>query len=224
LILTETAGTNCFHGLLHDPDILTSTGWRVTPTDETCSLLLDRDHTPTLVIVAGRQIVTSERLEVLALGLTEELSDGRSLQETLSAVASREAIPVLPWGFGKWWGRRGRLVQSLLTVRLRGSFCLGDNGGRPRGMPRPGLLQRAESNGFIVLAGSDPLRLPSHVTRAGSFGSILPDWAPTARPMVAIRARIETAPQSPLYFGSPSSLPRSLYSQLALRFRLAPSR
>jgi hypothetical protein len=220
LVLTESAGVNCFRALRDHPATLRSTRWHAERTDETGSLMLGREDSVAILVIAGRQIVTSERLEVLALGMTEELPDHGSLGETLSAVADAGAIAVLPWGVGKWWGRRGRIVQSLLLSREPGSFCLGDNGGRVSGMPRPRLLDRAEGEGFVVLAGSDPLRIPSHVGRAGSFGSAFSGWRPSSRPAEAIKKRIHESRRSPPYFGSPSSIVDAVYSQLAIR--LAP--
>ena len=32
-----------------------------------------------------------------------EFADGRPIPDVLAAVAEAGAIPVIPWGFGKWW-------------------------------------------------------------------------------------------------------------------------
>lgn len=53
--------------------------------------------------MAGRQIVTAEKLEVLALGTDLDIDDGRPIREVLSLVTENGGLPVIPWGAGKWW-------------------------------------------------------------------------------------------------------------------------
>jgi hypothetical protein len=98
-------------------------------------------------------------------------------------------------------------------------FCLGDNGCRPGALPRPGLFARAEEQRVPVLGGSDPLPVPAHVTRPGSYGFVLDAWHPEARPGQAIVRRIQKMQQSPPAFGTLSSFPGLLRSQIELRWR-----
>ena len=85
-----------------------------------------------LLVIAGRQIVTAERIEVLALLTPEHFPDGLSIDETLAAAHSVGALVVLPWGVGKWFGGRGRLVRHALSRLFRVCLVLaGVFGGRP---------------------------------------------------------------------------------------------
>ena len=68
-----------------------------------------------------------------------------------------EALPVLPWGFGKWLGICGPLIAEEIATARPGELFLGDNSGRPAMSPRPRLFARAEARGLAVLPGSDPL-------------------------------------------------------------------
>ena len=68
----------------------------------------------TLYVIAGRQIITRERLEVLALCTAKEFADGEEVETVLDKVRRAGGLPVLPWGAGKWWGTRGRIVTELL--------------------------------------------------------------------------------------------------------------
>jgi hypothetical protein len=156
-------------------------GWSVYPTREECSVRLRRLDDQELVIIAGRQIVTAERLEVLAIGTKERFADGTALVEVVRTIKRHQSIPVIPWGTGKWMGNRGRLVEKLLKGPEAAGLFLGDNGNRPSFWPRPALFKFAQAEGIRILPGSDPLPFASEQKRAGSFGcfidgTISPDY------------------------------------------------
>lgn len=147
----------------------------VARTLEDSSLLCTLDGETSLVLIAGRQIVSAEGLEVLALGTNRMFPDGRPLARILLEVRDSGALPVIPWGFGKWSGARGRLVRELLlTYRPEAPLFLGDNGGRPRLLPEPPFFELARGQGVPILPGSDPFPLPREVRRVGSFGFACP--------------------------------------------------
>jgi hypothetical protein len=180
-----------------------------------------RDGSETVIIVAGRQIVTAERLEVLAVGCVDEFPDGKPIRDVMCAVADCGALPVVPWGFGKWLGARGRIVRSLVETPPV-TFSLGDNGGRAALLPRPPLLGVAERRGIPVLLGSDPLPLAPEVTRAGSCGFVVADWATTARPAELLVRRLRSLRRTPAVFGDLNTLHGFVRSQLELRWRRLP--
>ncbi|MCA1853850.1 MAG: hypothetical protein LC647_16095 [Beggiatoa sp.] len=115
LMLTETARADCFKRLSAWADGEDSGlgEWRLRHTDETGSVMAER-HGQCLYIIAGRQIVTTERLEVLALGFEGFVPDGEPIRGVIDRVRSAGAVAVIPWGFGKWWGGRGKVVSALL--------------------------------------------------------------------------------------------------------------
>ena len=123
-----------------------------------------------LFVIAGRQLVTQERLEVLALITEHGFSDGTPIAALIEEIQRRGAIAVIPWGVGKWMGGRGKVVGSLLTEKNRGKLFLGDNGGRPGLWPSPALFTKAGHLGIHVIPGSDPLPLETEGERCGSFG------------------------------------------------------
>jgi hypothetical protein len=217
LMFTESVGTNHFRALADRPALAESAGWRVDAKG-TGSLRLSRSPEDRLVIVAGRQIVTAERLEVLALACTHELRDGHPIADVVRFVQDHDAIPVIPWGFGKWLGGRGRIVRTLVELHDQGTLFLGDNGGRMRTLPRPSTLGWAERRGVFVLPGSDPLPLADHASRAGSYGFVLHDCAGTPDPAVAITLRLRELRRSPPAYGTLSSTHAAIRSQIALRW------
>ena len=84
-----------------------------------------------------------------------------------------QALPVVPWGFGKWAGRRGRILAQFLAGPDSHQLFLGDNGGRPWFWPTPRLFARVVGAGRRVLPGSDPLPFATHQSRAGSYGLLI---------------------------------------------------
>jgi hypothetical protein len=193
-------------------------GWTVQPTAERYSLLAKKGATR-LAIIAGRQVVTRERLEVLLLGSNADLPDGEPIERTLEMAAATGGVAVLPWGVGKWAFGRGRVVERLLSRTSAGPFCVGDNGNRPRILGTPRLLRRARELGKIVLPGSDPLPLPGHVRRAGTCGVFLecmPDLERPARQMVSLLRGLESQPP---IFWQPEPLLHFAVSQVLIRIR-----
>jgi hypothetical protein len=221
LLFTESAGASHFRALADRPALAGSAGWRAEKGDDGCSLLLTSPGRSPLALVAGRQIVAAERLEVLALGCAREIPDGRPIRDVLRAVADENALAVVPWGFGKWMGRRGRIVRDLVERAGETPLCLGDNGGRMRLLPRPAIFGWAERRGILVLGGSDPLPLPDHATRAGSYGFVLEEWRDSPAPAAAVKARLRELRRSPPAFGSLSSASAALRAQAGLRWQQA---
>ncbi len=121
-------------------------------------------------LIAGRQWVTSENLEVLALGHNTIISNRLPLGETIQAITDQGAVPVLSWSPGKWFFGRGKLVNSLITSHAPGSFLIGDIGLRPTLWPVPRLIKLAERQGFKIIGGSDSLPLPGEERWIGRTG------------------------------------------------------
>jgi hypothetical protein len=193
-------------------------------TDEKTSLTV-RDESESgeglarLVVVAGRQVRTAEDLEVLAFPSLVPLPDGSSLDETISRILDIDAIPILPWGLGKWSGRRGRLIATFLEEVQRGGVFLADTGHRPGGTPIPPLLLHGEALSIPVLAGSDPLPLPGEDRRPGSCCFLLSTGEMHRTPAVSLRRALGVLSESPPRSARPPSLPRFVYAQLAMQLR-----
>jgi hypothetical protein len=174
-------------------------------------------------VIAGRQVVTRERLEVLALGTVAPLRDGESIETTLGAVRDAGAAAVLPWGVGKWLGARGAIVARVLADPQWADVFLGDNGNRLTLGPEPPHLTTARRAGRGVLPGSDPLPLPGEETRVGSYGFAVEVALDTLRPAAALLTLLKSGAAF-VTFGRRTALPRFIGRQLALKLKggLAP--
>ena len=193
--------------------------WSFERTGEAESLVARRGRNgERLLVIAGRQVATREGIEVLALAGDAGVLDGLPLGETLQRVRMSGALPVLPWGFGKWWGRRGQLVAGALAHRGSAPLFLGDNAGRPT-WGEPLLFRQARDCGVPVLPGSDPLPLSWHAGRAGSYGFVLEAELDAEHPAWDLRRRLRELRESPRVFGHRVTLPGFLRDQAALRVR-----
>jgi SAM-dependent methyltransferase len=219
LMLAEIAGIDCFAALADGQ--LCAGAWQIGPTEETVSLLATRSGALPVLVIAGRQIVSAERVEVLALGTRARIPDGQPLAATIDAIRADGALAVLPWGFGKWWGERGRIVDAYLASAPQGKVFLGDNGGRPIGLPAPRQFARAALRGMLVLPGSDPLPRTGEIERIGRYGFVLHLPLDFHRPALALKTHLDALERQPATFGRLQSPPRFLASQLSLRLRPA---
>ena len=145
-----------------------------------------------IYILAGRQIVTKEDLEVLALATDSCFEEGQPLEKTIQAVLKKGGIPVVPWGFGKWIGTRGRHLQRLVKSAPMGLF-FADSSSRPTFWSEPLLFDRARRNGLAILSGTDPFPLKSEVNRVGLAGFKIAGILDDARPATSLRQALLSA-------------------------------
>jgi len=218
LLFSESSWSHYFVAFTRGLLERTVPGWRVDSTSEDCSIVACKNGAAPLVFISGRQIVTAERLEVLALGTVREYPDGLPFREALDLAVASGAIPVVPWGFGKWTGARGRAVEEALRSSRAGEIFLGDNGGRPAVAPTPRLFEVARATGVPILPGSDPLPLPGEVGKPGRVGFVLEGPVDTQRPSASIRALLSARSQ-PRRFGRNERLTTFVVRQAALRLR-----
>ena len=170
-----------------------------------------------LVVIAGRQIATSEGLEVLALGTDEVFTDGLPLGDVVDQAREAGALPVIPWGLGKWWGKRGAILNRYLGSARGQEIFLGDSGGRPALWREPAQCALAHRSGIPILRGSDPLPMPSEAWRPGSYGfrfdaSMEPDF-----PCRSVKAAVRARGFSPLPSGRGEKSHRFVRNQLRMQ-------
>jgi hypothetical protein len=200
-------------------------GVPIRPTSESWSLAIPGADSPGLFLISGRQLISSENLEVLVIGLepghpaTESPARERPARELIRGGLEAGGIAVLPWGFGKWLGKRGAVVKGLCALKEFSGhpfFFVGDILARGWPWPRPRVFDQVR-----VLPGTDILPLPGDESRLASYGFRLQGnfdgSTPCGSLMQLLREgrTIETV-------GSRSSLPAAVAAQF--RYRLRPVR
>jgi len=245
LFLTESTGCHYFDALrdrsLGSPGARPSAslpgisdhllrGFRVTPTTEDCSLAVSETEAsePLLFMVAGRQYVSRDKLEVLALGLSPasrltHLEDGsESAQALIERLLEEDVVVVLPWGFGKWTGRRRREVARLAsspTLRSHPLFFVGDVAARCWPWRSPGSFV----TGARVIAGSDILPLPGAESGLACYGFRLSGPLDAARPLATVRASFRRNDPVEIV-GKRHGLVVALWQQIRYRLRAKAAR
>jgi len=178
LLLAECAPDDCFGALRalaggqpasDGGGTLRLRRWSVAPTAEPISVVA-RHAQRELFIVAGRQVACREGLEVLVLGTTHRFADGRPIREVLREADALGVPRVIPWGPGKWFFRRGRLLNELVEEFRKPTLFLGDEGGRPVFWGYPQHFAHAARLGVRDLPGTDPLPFPHDIDKVGRMG------------------------------------------------------
>jgi hypothetical protein len=163
--------------------------------DEGAITLLKHDRIQGYLI-AGRQIVTAEKLEILALGRDVSVKDGLSAEDTLQAIRAQNAVPVLSWSPGKWFFGRGKRIQNLIETQSPGSFLIGDTGLRPTFWPLPRLMKMASRLSYKIIGGSDPLPIAGEECWIGTYGMTVTAPFNPEKPAESLR-RLLADPTSP---------------------------
>lgn len=208
--------------------------WRRFRRDEV-TWEMRREPDSRILIVAGRQLTTAEDLEVLLVGTGAAPAEGRSLPATVEPWLGGDALVMLPWGFGKWTGSRGRVVERAYDDYAAAGLRLADTGLRTAWMPRPGLFARSERDRRPVLTGSDPLPFPERIDAIGGTGMVLSADGEAARAEAGgpsdlswpvLRRRVAALEAPVRRFGGRLSTPDfiSLQARMQVRKRLRGGR
>ncbi|MFA3921021.1 hypothetical protein AB1E33_29305 [Ruegeria sp. 2012CJ15-1] len=215
LLFTQSRGADAFGGLR--PGHLG--GWTIDETGEPVSLRASKGG-QTLALIAGRQIVTEEGLEVLAYGTAGPFPDGEPIERAIERVLDAGGAPALPWGFGKWSGARGRVIQRIANDHARFPFLFfGDNAGRPALWSRPRLFGEVEQLRRVILPGTDPLPFRGELHKVGRLAFVANDELSLTHPFQSFRTWLETCTATPQIQGEYESLSRFLHRQVAMQFR-----
>ncbi|MDX1394735.1 MAG: hypothetical protein R3195_10090 [Gemmatimonadota bacterium] len=199
-------------------------GGSVLPTEEDASLVVARGGRPRTVLVAGRQLRTAERLELLLWGCGDgdgARFDGAGFAATLDAALASAPLVIVPWAFGKWaLGRYSRIRDAFaaLSDEDRSRLLLGDNANRPPWrLPRP--LARLRDEGFAVLPGSDPFPFEDEVHRVGTFGLALECALDLERPAASIGEALRRDAARGRTIGGPLGMTGFVRNQVRIRLR-----
>ena len=185
--------------------------------DEVGIIISSGDASP-IYVMAGRQIVTRERLEILALVCDAKTGDGLPARDVVSAVLDEGGIPVVSWAPGKWSLGRGAVVKDLLERMGPGRLLVGDSAIRPKSWAEPSLMSFARGLGITVVAGSDPLPLDGEEKYIGSYCSRFDCELDRSRPAAAVREFLRSEGAVTASVGGRCSLLAMMSRLVRLRF------
>lgn len=216
LCLADFPGAMGFKRLLDEKEVAGLPCWQARSQPDNVSILFESEDGDRIWVVAGFQVVSKEKLEIVALGTVSMPVPGKDLLQTLQEIQSLGALATLPWGVGKWLGKRGTIVSQAMKD-WRELFVLGDNGGRPWCW-KPRHFQLAYKKQIPVLPGSDPLPIKTDRIRNGSHGLLLTIENDLISPVELIKKIDFTQFSKAKVFGTSSSVRDLVVKQLLLRF------
>jgi len=218
LFLTECQGVNRFADFKQQANETEQKGlWKFQQAGESRCLRVYNEAGAELWLVAGRQIITAEKLEILGLGVEQHCDDGKPLAEVVDWVHAQAGMAVIPWGAGKWTGARGAYVRALVENATANGFLLGDNGNRPVFWSLPSLFARGRARGVVNLPGSDPLPFPQEARRPGSYGFMLPEFQYGNEPVKDMIAQFARGAQRLRTYGEPENMLRFVKHQCLMQ-------
>lgn len=188
--------------------------WQAEATDEPESIHWRHPGGDQLTVISGRQLVSSERLELLVFGTTDPPPAQNGIIDLIKWVRGRKAMAVLPWGVGKWTGKRGRLVAEIIQQGL--PVYYGDNGGRP-GFWHSRLLTLAKRKSRFLLSGSDALPISSDHLRSGEYGIKINGTIDFHNPLRRLQERLAAPGVQVTAFGSNVSWIQFVSNQIGIR-------
>ncbi len=162
----------------------------IKQTAEKESLAIINRHTnkTLLYIIAGRQIVTQDKLEICALATLYKQQDRKlNTHDTIKSVIDFGGVPALNWAPGKWFFSRGKIVRDVIEKNNPESLLISETTMRPTFWPTPSLMKTALNKGFKVIAGSDPLPFIKEENLIGSYCSLLTGELIPEKPAESIR-------------------------------------
>ncbi len=218
LMFTETVKDNAFQSLIEQGE-LDGGRWRFREIEEGLSLTASLDGRDVLTLIAGRQIVTLEGLEVLALCCGELFKDGQPIEQSIAEVVKAGGLPVLPYGVGKWRGARGKVLDRLIYGPQKAGLFLGDNAGRLAMAGEPTQFAQAQKHGIWTLHGTDPLPIASQADRVARAVTILEGDIDRQSPAASVKILIEASDKQPGAYFSGSGIFSFLKLQITMQVR-----
>ena len=217
LLLTEIKGINFFNSLLNSFNKKNPNDYNKIRTEEEGSFIIQNRSRHKVIVVSGRQLITKGGIELLALCTTKDFTELEDLEKTIHNINKADAIPVIPWGFGKWVGEKKKIINKLIHVNKDINFFLGDNSGRPSFWFEPYIFKLGKSRNRLILPGTDALPISSEVSKTGSYGFYLKTELNLSKPSEGLKKVLSDLNESPLTFGKLENPVKFLRNQLTMQ-------
>ena len=122
-----------------------------------------------IYFIKSKQVVTKEKIELLIVGFNY-IGDGEESVKIIDSSIEKDALIILPWGFGKWNFRKKKHIKELINKYSEYDlFFLGDNVSRTVNFLSNDIFEFAKKKGIRVLNGSDPLPFKGEDKYVGKF-------------------------------------------------------
>lgn len=128
-------------------------------------LILSKQNSKNMYIFPGQQINTKEGLEILAYFVKNKIPQKLSFKELFQKIYDYKSFPIINWAPGKWLGKRGQLIRSILSNKER--VLLGISSLLPEKFKLPKI---AVDYKYPILLGSDPFPLKWQESLIGTCG------------------------------------------------------
>ena len=217
LLLSEITGVNFFRTLLFSQGDKILNNFNLIKTEEEESFIITDGNDQKIVVISGKQIAVKEGVELLALCTSKDFQEHEDLGKAVMNVISADAIPVLPWGVGKWIGKKKDMIKNLIEENNNLKLFLCDNSGRLRFWAEPQLFKFAKSHNRFIFAGTDALPIPSEIRKTGSFGFYLKTELNLFKPSEDLKKIFNELTESPLTFGKLENPVKFLRNQLTMQ-------
>ena len=176
--------------------------------------LVVRTDKTLLYLFPGYQINCAEKIELIGMGLLTPIHDGLSLEETLKEIRRQRAIPILPWGAGKWLSKRGRIIERLLPLAKDYSMLFADTFMRPALIPDSRLIRQIRAAQKNLLAGSDPLPMKGEEKFLGRYATLFEGEFNPETPLFSMQSILLSGFQPFTSLGKRTSLPEFVLRQI----------
>ncbi len=171
-----------------------------------------------LFIIFGQQITCSEGIEILSFFTPHEIENENPILDIIDKITLNSGIVVIPWGVGKWLGRRGKIIENTLdSLGSTENVFIGDNANRPWFWPSYKIEQLAHRYDTGILSGSDPLNIKKGFNNIGSYGTILDIPTFEIKHISQIKSHLINSKSHMKQFGKPQKALPFLYTQVATR-------
>ncbi len=170
-LLTEGTIYNGFNQLL----ALDSDKYTIEKSGPASLVIRDKQTQNNLLyVLAGRQIVSSDKLEICALATDFNMADRElNTQDTINKVQDNDAVAALNWAPGKWFTKRGKIVSKIIETNNPEKLLISETTMRPTIWPTPALVKQAFRKNFRMVVGSDPLPFSGEESLVGSYVSLV---------------------------------------------------
>lgn len=186
LMLTERFDCHFFEDLCNKAVVCS--GYSFIPVDD-LTVRVDNSEGKSLYVVAGRQIVSLERIEILGLMLNDIIPDGLPIKEALTRIQNLGGLAILSWAPGKWFFKRGATIHELIMLNAY-KLMLGDTSLRPTLWKTPRLMRYGQNQGLKLLAGSDPLPFKGEEHLVGNYGIVSDGSFDEKNPALSIKTML----------------------------------